>query len=138
MEIGKFSKESGLSIDTLRYYDKIGVLVPEKINNRRQYNNDDIAIVHLILKLKTCDFSLDEIRSILDMERIVEESVKDNHLQTLLDLKTTFFQKKMDMGKKMDDMITAAKILDKAITKLDQVMDNQSLIKQIMEAKNGD
>lgn len=32
MEIGKFSKESGLSIDTHRYYDKIGVLVPEKIN----------------------------------------------------------------------------------------------------------
>lgn len=35
MEIGKFSKESGLGIDTLRYYDKIGVSVPEKINSRR-------------------------------------------------------------------------------------------------------
>ena len=137
MEIGKFSKESGVSIDTLRYYDKIGVLVPEKINNRRQYNKDDMAIVHLILELKTCDFSLDEIKDILDMERIVEEAVEDNHLQILLDLKTTFFQKKMNMIKKMDNMMSTSKILDKAITKLDQVMDNQSLIKRIMEDKHG-
>ena len=138
MKIGKFSKESGLSIDTLRYYDKIGVLVPEKINNRRQYNKDDMAIVRLILILKTCDFSLDEIRNMLDMERIVEEAVEDNHFQSLRDLKIAFLQKKMDMNKKMNDLTTTSKILDKAITKLDQVMDNQSLIKRIMEEKHGD
>jgi len=138
MEIGKFSKESGLSIDTLRYYDKIGVLVPEKINNRRQYTNDDMAIMQLITKLKVCDFSLDEIKNILDMERIVEEAVEDNHLQILLDLKTTFNQKKMDMNIKMNEIVTTLKILDKAMTRLDQVMDNQTLIKRIMEEKHGD
>jgi len=138
MEIGKFSKESGLSIDTLRYYDKIGVLVPEKINNRRQYTNDDMAIVQLITKLKVCDFTLDEIKNILDMEHIVEEAVEDDHLQILLDLKTTFAQKKMDMGIKMNEIVTTLKILDKAMTRLDQVMDNQTLIKRIMEEKHGD
>lgn len=34
-----------------------------------------MMIVVLILILKTCDFSSDEIKSMLDMERIVEKVV---------------------------------------------------------------
>lgn len=42
------------------------------------------------------------------------------------------------MSRKMNDLTTSLKILDKSITKLDQVMDNQILIKRIMEEKHGD
>lgn len=42
------------------------------------------------------------------------------------------------MSRKMNDLTISLKILDKSITKLDQVMDNQILIKRIMEEKHGD
>jgi len=51
MEIGKFSKEMQITIDTLRYYDKIGLLVPNRIGYKRSYSIEDLEKAKLIKKI---------------------------------------------------------------------------------------
>ena len=65
MEIGTFSKEMNVSIDTLRYYDKIGILVPNRLGTKRDYSLDDKHQIELIMKLKSCEFTLNEIKLII-------------------------------------------------------------------------
>lgn len=61
--IGDFSKQTGLSIDTLRYYEKEGLLYPERDkNDRRNYTEEDKAWLSFILKLKETAMPIKEIR----------------------------------------------------------------------------
>lgn len=65
--IGEFSKKTGISIRNLRYYDEIGLLVPEKqsTSGHRIYNYKDILTLQKILSLKFLGYSLDEIAELL-------------------------------------------------------------------------
>ena len=77
MRIGKFAQATGLSINTLRYYDKIGLLTPEKNNQRRCYSKTDLKRAREIIKLKTINFSLSEMKRlfVLDQEMIISTKV---------------------------------------------------------------
>ncbi|MBR3897896.1 MAG: MerR family transcriptional regulator [Bacilli bacterium] len=62
--IGEFSKKTGFSVKTLRYYDEIGLLKPsivDKFTNYRYYTDDDKESAEVIKFLKSVDFSLEEI-----------------------------------------------------------------------------
>ena len=64
--IGEFSKITNLSIRTLRFYNDIGLLVPEEVDiftNYRYYGEENIKQVRLIEELKNVGFSLEEIKS---------------------------------------------------------------------------
>lgn len=51
--IGEFSKKVNLSMDTIRYYEKEGMLVSKRnASNRRVYNDKDIKWVEFLLRLK--------------------------------------------------------------------------------------
>ena len=67
--ISSFSKLSNTSIQTLRYYDTLGLLKPGKIgefNNYRYYTTDELTTIKIIKKLKKMKFSLKEISLILN------------------------------------------------------------------------
>lgn len=65
--IKKVSQLTGLAEDTIRYYEKIGLLprAKRKTNNHRFYNNEDIYKMNLITCLKKTNMSLDEMRPFL-------------------------------------------------------------------------
>ena len=68
-QIGDFSQISRLSIKTLRFYHECGILSPTRIDNMtgyRFYNEKSIEKVKIITALKDFDFSLKEIKEILD------------------------------------------------------------------------
>jgi len=68
-QIGDFSKISRLSIKTLRYYHEYGLLNPSRIDDisgYRYYNETALEKVNIILLLKSFDFSLKEIKDIID------------------------------------------------------------------------
>ena len=63
-KIGVFSKLVNLSVSTLRYYDSIGLLVPEikdEITGYRYYSNNNFEELKLIKLLLNAGFSLEEI-----------------------------------------------------------------------------
>lgn len=69
MNIGQLAKQTGISIDTIRYYEKEGVLPkPQRLGSGyRRYSDDDVARLEFIRRAKALGFSLSEISSLLSL-----------------------------------------------------------------------
>lgn len=65
--IAQASSHTGLSGDTIRYYERIQLLPPpvRKENGHRRYTDDDIATMKLLLCLKKTGLSLEEMKPFL-------------------------------------------------------------------------
>jgi DNA-binding transcriptional MerR regulator len=77
MLIGEVSKQTGLSRDTIRYYEKSGLLKRDKKARRenyyKEYSDLDLKVLFLIQLMKEYGFTLNEIR-----EFIIEAEEKRN------------------------------------------------------------
>lgn len=67
LSIGEMSKQSGVNIETIRYYEKIGVMpAPRRsANGYRLYGADHLKRLSFVRRSRELGFSLDEIRSLL-------------------------------------------------------------------------
>lgn len=75
MLIGQLSKRSGFSRDTIRYYEKIGLIVLPKqprrnSNNYKDYPEEVLLVLKTIRKYKELGFTLEEIRELLVLQSI--------------------------------------------------------------------
>lgn len=74
MQIGDIAKQSGFSKDTLRYYEKIGLIKLNKKlrgeNNYRIYDGSILDRLKTIKQLKSIGFTLNEIKSLLRKEEL--------------------------------------------------------------------
>jgi MerR family transcriptional regulator, thiopeptide resistance regulator len=63
----QFAEMASVSVRTLRYYDKVGLLSPSHYTQSgyRLYTNEDLLTLQNILALKFLGFSLEEIRLLL-------------------------------------------------------------------------
>jgi len=71
LKIGELSKIAQVSIKTLRYYDRLGLLKPahiDRFNGYRYYNLSQLPLLNRILALKDLDFSLDQIHELLKLD----------------------------------------------------------------------
>lgn len=95
MKIGEFAICTGLSKDTIRYYEKMNLLQPEIKNKHRNYNKKDIDTVEAILKLKQTGFSLQEIKMLFDWSGNIDQNKKltNEEIQNLLEIKVIFQEK---------------------------------------------
>ena len=64
MTVGELAKKMNVTVRTLQYYDKEGVLSPsaESEGGRRLYTDKDLVLLHQILSLKSLGFSLKDIK----------------------------------------------------------------------------
>ena len=70
MKINELSKQSGIHLETIRYYEKMG-LMPEPKRLANGYRDYDEASLKQLKFIKTCralDFSLDEIKFFNEMK----------------------------------------------------------------------
>lgn len=98
MTVHEVSKISGVSIRALHHYDNIGLLPATEVTNAGYRLYDDTALERLqhILLFRELEFSLKEIRDILDSpdfdrNRALEQQIhllelRKEHLQNLIDL----------------------------------------------------
>lgn len=63
----QFARKASVSVRTLRYYDKVGLLTPSQYTKSgyRLYTNQDLLSLQNILALKFLGFSLEEIKVLL-------------------------------------------------------------------------
>ena len=63
--VGEVAEKMGISVRTLQYYDKVGLLTPSAVSGggRRLYTDKDVVKLHQILSLKHLGFSLDDIKN---------------------------------------------------------------------------
>ena len=72
MTVGEVAKKMGVTVRTLQYYDKEGLLSPsaESEGGRRLYTDKDLITLHQIISLKSLGFSLDDIKErLISLER---------------------------------------------------------------------
>jgi DNA-binding transcriptional MerR regulator len=64
MTIGAFAKQCGMSEDTLRYYEKIGLIrrIQRDAAKRRFFKPEDLAWIEFIKRLKDTGMALAEIK----------------------------------------------------------------------------
>ncbi len=81
LRIGDFSKLGRVTIKTLRYWDEIGLLKPDYVNDDngyRYYTADKLAIVQQILSMKELGLYLE------DIQRVLRDRVNSNEWLDLL------------------------------------------------------
>ncbi|MCE7792690.1 MerR family DNA-binding transcriptional regulator [Salipaludibacillus sp. CUR1] len=80
MTIREVAQKFEVSPRTLRYYEEIGILSPERTDNlQRHYYKKDIARLRLILRGKKFGFTLDEIKemvTLFDSDRTGEKQLE--------------------------------------------------------------
>ena len=67
-QIGEVAETVGLSLRTIRHYEEIGLVRPSgrSAGGFRLYTDDDIERLRLVKHMKPLDFSLDEMRDLLE------------------------------------------------------------------------
>lgn len=67
MRIGQLAHRAGVSIDTVRFYERRGVLPParRRVSGYRIYGDEDLERLQFVRRAKRLGFSLDEIRDLL-------------------------------------------------------------------------
>lgn len=70
-KINEISKLYGIGVDSLRYYERLGILKPARdVNDYRLYNLKDIYKLNIISDLRKLDFSMKQIKEYLEHQSI--------------------------------------------------------------------
>lgn len=112
--IGTFSAKVGLSIDTLRYYEKENLILPKRNEiNRRIYDDSDITWINFIKKLKQTGMPIKDIQQYAKLRYLGDQTIEQrmdllyNQYDILVKQKeeieqyTQFLLKKIDVYKEM-------------------------------------
>ena len=132
MMIGKLSEKSGVSIETIRFYEHKGLIEPvsRKATGYRVYNEDSLERLRFIKRSKELGFSLEEISDLLSM-RIKNKSQCNR-------VRTKAKEKLEDVQTKIEDLRHIATSLKKLIhTCESQNKTNNCPILENLEGKIG-
>jgi len=93
--IGQVAQETGLSIDTIRFYEKQGLLKrsPRSEGGFRLFGISDIETLKFVRKAQELGFSLNEIRELLILR--ADHVPACSHVKELLEQKLTAVEQKI-------------------------------------------
>jgi MerR family mercuric resistance operon transcriptional regulator len=77
--IGELSRRTRSNVETIRYYERIGLLPKprrEKGGRFRRYDGDDVARLRFIRRARQLGFTLDEVRALLRLAAGDDEDVR--------------------------------------------------------------
>lgn len=110
-----FAKLCGCNTQTLRYYDRIGLLTPAKVdewNGYRYYEEEQAMLFVKIKNLQQVDFTIEEIKTLLPgnddllmaaFERKIEE--QQQKLERIREIQRSYLKETMDMQKLVSTII---------------------------------
>ncbi|WAJ28994.1 MerR family transcriptional regulator [Antarcticirhabdus aurantiaca] len=68
MNIGEASRRSGLPPKTIRYYEEVGLVQPQRARNGyRDYAERDVHVLRFLQRSRSLGFSIDEVRRLLSL-----------------------------------------------------------------------
>lgn len=107
MTIGKIAKQAGVGVETVRFYERKGLIKQPKKNTSkgfRSYSEDEALKIRFIKRAQELGFTLKEVKEILDLNanpkatcedvRILAEEKLNEIEQKIIDLKKMKFSVK--------------------------------------------
>ncbi len=107
--IGEVSKLTGLSVPTLRYYDKEGLIpnINRNENGLRDFTEQDLGTIHIVTCIKGAGASIREIKEYMDLCQLGDST---------LELRKQFFiDKKSDIEEQMRELNEILKTVEMKI-----------------------
>jgi Cu(I)-responsive transcriptional regulator len=71
MRIGTAAEQAGVNVQTLRYYERRGLLAraPRRMSGYREFPADAVRVVKFVKRAQDLGFTLDEIETLLRLRR---------------------------------------------------------------------
>ena len=78
MRIGEVAQRTGLSISNIRFYEKKGLIGPERNeqNRYREYEEEDVQQLEKIILYRKMDFTIETIAELLDHKVDVQQAME--------------------------------------------------------------
>lgn len=116
MTIKEVSEKYGISSDTLRYYERVGMIPPVERTEGgiRNYGEDDIKWVELVLCMRSAGLPIEAIIEYVRLSRLGDSTFKAR-LELLSEQRETLISQK----EKIDEMLSR---LDYKISKYEEAV----------------
>lgn len=71
LSIGRLAQAAGVNVETIRYYERRGLLAqpPRPLGGQRRYPADAVRRVRFIKRAQALGFALDEVATLLTLDR---------------------------------------------------------------------
>ncbi len=115
-QIGRVARDTGLSVDTIRYYEKEGLLrePPRSEGGFRLYGSRDIEHLRFIRSAQSLGFSLGEIRELL--------LIQDERVKSCAHVRELIIQKLFSVHRKVEELKRLESDLQGALGKCDDAL----------------
>ena len=112
VKIGEIAKRLGVSTDTLRYYEKQGILTSSSrsVSGYRLYTDQDIAQLAFVIRAKDVGFTLNEIKELLAI-KVDKQSHSCEQVKQLTSEKISQVERKIT---EMNAILNSLKLLHKS------------------------
>ncbi len=112
MPIGEFSRRTGCAIETVRFYEKVGVLPqPRRRGRYRHYAAGDVGRLIFVRRARELGFTLDEVRALLRLAASGEGACSE--------VRTLAAKHLADVRAKIIDLRSMERALAKAVRECD-------------------
>ena len=77
IKIGELSRQTKCNIETIRYYERIGLLPrPRRSGRLREYDADDVARLRFVRRARQLGFTLDDVRGLMRLADTDSDQVR--------------------------------------------------------------
>ena len=105
MTIGKLAKRAGVGVETIRFYERKGLIPepPRRSSGYREYDDDTVTRVRFIRHAKELGFTLKEINGLLSLQLDPEKPCQD--VNRRIETKLSDIDEKIKMLHRMKDAL---------------------------------
>jgi DNA-binding transcriptional MerR regulator len=103
MTIKEVSEKTGISIDNLRYYERIGLIpaVPRTESGIRNYNDNSLHWIDFVMNFKKAGMPLEDIIEYTKLA-MIGDSTKESRLEILKEAKEKIEKKMFELQQCLD------------------------------------
>ena len=105
MTIGRLAKRAGVGVETIRFYERKGLIPepPRRSSGYREYDDDTVMRVRFIRHAKELGFTLKEIDGLLSLQLDPDKPCQD--VNRRIETKISDIDEKIQMLKRMKDAL---------------------------------
>ena len=129
--ISEAAKQMGVSVHTLRYYDKEGLLpFVERVNGRRVFKDSDFSWLKIISCLKNTGMPLKEIRRYMELCQLGDASLLQRQ-EIILEQKRSIEEQIRFLQENLEVIAYKARYYEKAVAAGTEAVSTQQACEEV-------